>query len=68
MLLSIGLGGCKDWIDLKPENSLVFKNAFESERDVEAALLGVEQSVRLLGLLKLMENIQIITIINPLRC
>ena len=46
MLLSIGLGGCKDWIDLKPENSLVFKNAFESERDVEAALLGVEQSVR----------------------
>ena len=40
------LSGCEEWIDLKPENSVTFGNAFETERDVEAALLGMEQSVR----------------------
>ena len=40
------LSGCEEWIDMKPENSVTFGNAFESERDIEAALLGTEQSVR----------------------
>ena len=40
------LSGCEAWIDLKPENSVTFGNAFETERDIEAALLGMEQSVR----------------------
>ena len=40
------LSGCEEWIDLKPENSVTFGNAFETERDIEAALLGTEQSVR----------------------
>ena len=40
------LSGCETWIDFKPENSVTFGNAFETERDVEAALLGTEQSVR----------------------
>ena len=40
------LSGCEEWIDMKPENSVTFGNAFETERDIEAALLGMEQSVR----------------------
>lgn len=40
------LSGCEEWIDMKPENSVTFGNAFETERDVEAALFGMEQSVR----------------------
>ena len=40
------LSGCEEWIDMKPENSVTFGNAFESERDIEAALLGIEQNVR----------------------
>ena len=40
------LSGCEEWIDLKPENSVTFGNAFEMERDIEAALLSMEQSVR----------------------
>ena len=40
------LSGCEEWLDMKPENSVTFGNAFETERDVEAALLGMEQSVR----------------------
>ena len=38
--------GCEEWIDMKPENSVTFGNAFETERDIEAVLLGMEQSVR----------------------
>ena len=41
------LSGCEAWIDLKPENSVTFGNAFETERDIEAALLGTEQCVRI---------------------
>ena len=40
------LSGCEEWIDLKPENSVTFGNAFETERDIETALFGMEQSVR----------------------
>lgn len=40
------LSGCEEWIDFEPENSVTFGNAFETERDIEAALLGTEQSVR----------------------
>ena len=40
------LSGCEEWIDMKPENSVTFGNAFETERDIEAALLGMEQSLR----------------------
>lgn len=40
------LSGCKEWIELKPENSVTFENAFETEKDIESALLGTEQSVR----------------------
>ena len=51
MILLLGLtgilSGCEEWIDMKPENSVTFGNAFETERDIEAALLGMEQSVRI---------------------
>ena len=40
------LSGCEEWIDMKPENSVTFGNAFETERDIEAALFGMEQSLR----------------------
>ncbi len=40
------LSGCEKWIDFKPKNSVTFGNAFETERDVEAALLGAEQKIR----------------------
>lgn len=40
------LSGCERWIDFKPENSITFENAFETERDIEAALFSMEQSVR----------------------
>lgn len=37
---------CEDWIEIKPENSVTFGNAFETEKDIEAALFGTEQSLR----------------------
>ena len=40
------LCGCEEWIDLKPANSVTFKNAFETEKDIEASLLGTEHYVR----------------------
>lgn len=40
------LSGCEEWIDFKPENSVTFENAFEKERDIESALFGMEQSMR----------------------
>ena len=46
VLIVVALSGCKEWIDFKPENSVTFENAFETEKDIEAALLGTEQSVR----------------------
>lgn len=37
---------CEDWIELRPENSVTFENAFDTEKDIEAALFGTEQSLR----------------------
>ena len=38
---------CEDWIELRPENSVTFENAFDTEKDIEAALFGTEQSLRI---------------------
>ena len=37
---------CEEWVELKPENSVTFENAFDTEKDIEAALFGAEQSLR----------------------
>ena len=31
---------CEEWVELKPENSVTFENAFDTEKDIEAALFG----------------------------
>ena len=40
------LCACEEWVELKPENSVTFENAFDTEKDIEAALFGAEQSLR----------------------
>lgn len=37
---------CDDLLDLNPENSLTFKNAFETEKDIESALRATEWRLR----------------------
>ncbi|MFR4039450.1 MAG: hypothetical protein ACLTZT_18230 [Butyricimonas faecalis] len=34
------LYACEEWVELKPENSVTFENAFDTEKDIEAALFG----------------------------
>lgn len=42
-----GLVACDAWIDMKPENSITFANAFDTEKEVESALLATERRVRI---------------------
>ena len=37
---------CADQLDLKPENSLTFNNAFENEKDIVAGINRVEEIIR----------------------
>ena len=46
VLVALICRGCVDALDLKPENSVTFENAFETERDVEVSLLTTEQYLR----------------------
>lgn len=45
-ILMLGLGSCEDALDLKPEYVLTFKNAIETEKDLEAVLDGVGSYVK----------------------
>lgn len=38
LLLSMGITGCEDVLDVTPENSLTFRNGIETEKDLGAAL------------------------------
>lgn len=46
LLVAFITQSCEDWIELRPENSVTFENAFDTEKDIEAALFGTEQSLR----------------------
>ena len=46
IITCVGLVSCDGLLDLKPENSVTFKNAFESEQDIESALKGTERLLR----------------------
>ena len=43
-----GLMSCEDLLDMTPENSATFKNAYETEKDMEAAVNLCAQKLRLL--------------------
>lgn len=43
------LTACEDLLDLSPENSATFKNAYETENDMEAAVRLCAQKLRLLN-------------------
>lgn len=42
----IVLTSCDDLLDLSPENSVTFKNALETESDIEAAIRNISQGLR----------------------
>ena len=46
LIIAFLAGACEDWIEMTPENSVTFDNAFETEKDVESALCATEQNVR----------------------
>ena len=46
LIIAFLAGACEDWIEMTPENSVTFDNAFETEKDVESALFATEQNVR----------------------
>lgn len=46
LLLVGSLTACEDWVELRPENSVTFNNAFDTEKDIESALFATEQRVR----------------------
>ncbi|WP_065220428.1 MULTISPECIES: RagB/SusD family nutrient uptake outer membrane protein [Butyricimonas] len=47
LLLSVGLlSACDDMLDMTPENSLTFKNAYETEKDIESAVRLCAQKLR----------------------
>ena len=41
---------CEDALDLTPENSLTFRNALETEKDLEGVLSGVGYYMRQLAI------------------
>lgn len=41
-----GLVACENVLDLSPENSITFKNALETENDMEAAIGSIAQNLR----------------------
>ena len=43
LIIAFLAGACEDWIEMTPENSVTFDNAFETEKDVESALFATEQ-------------------------
>ena len=51
ILLTLFLGSCDSWLDVKPENQVTFTNYFEDEKDVEGAVLQLfaAESVFLAG-------------------
>lgn len=46
LCITISLIGCNDLLDLKPENSLTFANAFENEKDLVAGINRIEGIIR----------------------
>ena len=57
--LITGLFACEDALDMNPENSLTFKNAIETESDMEAVVRNVEVSIRdIMGTGDLYRNIE----------
>lgn len=40
------LSGCNDALDLLPENSLTFRNAFQTEKDIESGLAAADALIR----------------------
>ena len=46
LIILWSITGCEDLLDVNPKNSLTFKNALETEKDLTAALDGVGRYVR----------------------
>lgn len=46
LILQAWLSSCEDLLEVTPENSVTFENAFQTEKDIVSALNAVEQRVR----------------------
>lgn len=46
ILCLIGFASCDHLLEMKPENSVTFKNAFETENDIEAAIRNIARRLR----------------------
>ena len=45
-IFGLSLFGCEDALEVTPENSVTYENAFQTEKDIVAALNATEAMVR----------------------
>lgn len=50
ILLTLGISGCEEQLEVLPENSLTLNNALTTPQDFESAIWGVEQILRTSGI------------------